>query len=74
MAARPIILFGIAAAAAAGRRGVPAVTLAPAAGFLMLFLLVLNFLFKGYHFPNGVILLFVAPDVSTLAADSARLV
>ena len=73
MAASPIILFGMAAAAA-GQRSVLAVTLALATGFLVLFLLVLTLLFKGFHLPNGVIVLFVAPDAPTLAVVSAGLV
>ena len=72
MVARPIILFGIAAAAA-GQRSVPAVTLALTTSFLVPFLLVLKLLFKGFHLPNGVIILFVAPDASTLTAVSAGL-
>ena len=73
MAARLIILFGITAAAS-GRRSVPAVTLALATSFLVLFLLVLELLFKGFHLLNGVIIPFVAPDAPTLAAVSTGLV
>ena len=72
MAARPIILFGIAAAAAR-QRIAPTVTLALATSFLVLLLLVLELLFKGFHLLNGVIIPFVAPDTPTLAAVSAGL-
>ena len=73
MAARPIILFRIAAAAA-GRRSVTAVALlALTASFLVLFLLFLKLFFKGFHLLNGVILPFVASDAPMLAAVSAVL-
>ena len=67
MAARLIILSGITAAAA-GRRIVPVVTLALATSFPVLFLLVLELLFKGFHLLNGVVILIVASVAPTLAA------
>ena len=61
MAARPIILFGIAAAAS-GRRSVPALaTLALATSFLVLLFLVLKLLFKGFHLLNGDIIFVCDP-------------
>ena len=71
MAARPNILFGIAAAAA-GQKSAPA-ALALATSFLVLFLLVLKLLFKSFQLLNGVVILFVTPGAPTLAAISTVL-
>ena len=66
MAARPIILFGITAAAA-GQRSVPALATTALATSLLVLFLVLELLLEGFHFINSVVILFMAHDTPTLA-------
>ena len=72
MAARPIILFGITAAAA-GQRSVPALATTALATSLLVFFLVLELLPEGFHFINSIVILFMAHDTPTLAAVTAGL-